>query len=70
MDPRRYRQIYVALSQRIADGTYAPGSPLPPLGTLADEFGVSRDTAQRAVHMLADEDKVARFPGLGWYVQE
>jgi DNA-binding GntR family transcriptional regulator len=70
VDPRRYRQIYAALSQRIADGTYAPGSPLPPLGVLADEFDVSRDTAQRAVHMLADEDKVLRFPGLGWYVAE
>ncbi len=70
MDPRRYRQIYAVLSQRIADGTYAPGSPLPPLGALADEFDVNRDTAQHAVHMLADEGKVVRFPGLGWYVAE
>jgi DNA-binding GntR family transcriptional regulator len=70
VDPRRYRQIYAALSQRIADGTYAPGSQLPPLGALADQFDVSRDTAQRAVHILADEGKVIRFPGLGWYVAE
>lgn len=35
-----------------------------------DEFDVSRDIAQRAVQILADEGKVIRFPGLGWYVAE
>jgi DNA-binding GntR family transcriptional regulator len=56
------------LVSRIAGGIYPPGSPLPPIGRLADEFGVSRDTVQRSIHMLADEGKVTRWPGLGWYV--
>jgi len=67
-DPRRYRQIHAELSARIEGGQYAAGSPLPPIGRLADEFGVSRDTVQRSIHMLSDEGKVTRWPGLGWYV--
>ena len=49
-------------------GTYLPGSPLPPIGRLADEFEVSRDTVQRSIQMLSDERKVTRWPGLGWYI--
>jgi DNA-binding GntR family transcriptional regulator len=30
---------------------------------------VGRDTVQRAIGMLADEGKIVRWPGLGWYVQ-
>jgi DNA-binding GntR family transcriptional regulator len=43
---------------------------LPPIGRLADEFEVSRDTVQRSIQMLSDEGKVTRWPGLGWYVSE
>jgi len=56
-DPRGCRQIHAELAARIAGGTYPPGSPLPPIGRLADEFEVSRDTVQRSVHMLADEGR-------------
>ena len=70
VDPRRYRQIYAELSARIEGGTYPPGSPLPPIGRLADEFEVSRDTVQRSIQMLSDEGKVTRWPGLGWYVSD
>ena len=70
VDPRRYRQIYAELSARIKGGTYPPGSPMPPIGRLADEFEVSRDTVQRSIHMLAEEGQVTRWPGLGWYVAE
>ena len=70
VDPRRYRQIYAELSARIRGGTYLPGSPLPPIGRPADEFGVSSDTVQRSIQMLPDEGKVTRWPGLGWYVSE
>lgn len=70
VDPRQYRQIYAELSARIDGGTYPPGTPLPKLGTLADEFNVSRDTVQRSVQMLAEDGKVTRWPGLGWYVSE
>lgn len=70
VDPRRYRQIYAELSARIEGGTYPSGSPLPPIGRLADEFGVSRDTVQRSIHMLSDNGKVTRWPGLGCYISE
>lgn len=68
-DPRKYARVFRELRQRIADGTYPAGAPLPPLAALADEFDVARDTAQRAVRMLADEGLVERWAGLGWYVK-
>ena len=70
VDPRRYRQIYAELSARIEGGTYPPGSPLPPIGRLADEFEVSRDTVQRSLQLLAGDGLIERWPGLGWYVRQ
>ena len=67
-DPRLYRRIYAELTRRITDGTYAPGAPLPPIGRLADEWGCSRDTVQKALQLLADDGLIERFPGLGWFV--
>ena len=67
MDPRRYRIIYLALSQRIADGTYAPGTRLD-IGRLADEWDASRDTVQRAIGLLAEDGLIKRWQGLGWFV--
>ncbi len=67
-DPRRYVVIYTALKARIGNGTYPPGTPLPLTRTLMDEFQVSRDTVQRSLRMLADENLIVRWPGLGYYV--
>jgi GntR family trehalose operon transcriptional repressor len=69
-DPRRYRHIYAEVSARIKAGTYPAGSPLPPIGQLADEFDVSRDTVQRALQLLAEGGLIQRWPGLGWYVKD
>jgi GntR family transcriptional regulator len=69
MDPRLYRHVYTQLSQRISDGTLSAGTRLN-IGTIADEFDVSRDTVQSAIGLLADDGLVERFPGLGWYVGE
>jgi DNA-binding transcriptional MocR family regulator len=63
-------RIYTVLSQRISDGTYAPGTRLH-IGVLAEEFGgVARDTVTHAIRMLEADGKVERYAGLGWYVKE
>lgn len=66
-DPRLYRRIHAALSQRIADGTLPPGTRLN-IGALADEFGSSRDSVQKALQLLASDGLIERWEGLGWYV--
>ena len=59
-------RIHAELSQRIADGTYAPGTRLH-IGALAGEFGMARDTVAHALRLLEAEGKVERYAGLGWY---
>ncbi|TQJ74912.1 regulatory GntR family protein [Streptomyces sp. SLBN-31] len=49
----------------MADGTYALGSKLPAQRELADEFGVSRDTVQRALGELQNEGWIASRQGSG-----
>jgi GntR family transcriptional regulator len=48
----QYAQIADVLRERVADGTYAAGSELPSELRLADEFGVSRVTINKAVSLL------------------
>jgi DNA-binding GntR family transcriptional regulator len=67
MDPRQFVRIYEALSARIDSGELPPETRLN-IGGIAAEFGVSRDTVQRAIGMLAADGLVERWPGLGWYV--
>lgn len=67
MDPRQFVRIYEALTARIEDGTLPAGTRLN-IGGIAEEFGVSRDTVQRSIAMLAEDGRVERWKGLGWYV--
>ncbi len=48
----QYAQIAEELRGRIDSGTYAPGSPLPSEARLADEFGVTRVTINKAITLL------------------
>ncbi len=66
-DPRRYVRIHADLRAQIADGRLPSGTLLN-IGQLADAYGVARETVQRSIRMLADEQLVTRFPGIGWQV--
>ncbi|MGV9450029.1 GntR family transcriptional regulator [Streptomyces sp. NPDC003635] len=58
------------LRARMANGDYPVGSSLPAQRSLAEEFGVSRDTVQRVLRELKSEGWVASRQGSGTWVSE
>ena len=69
-DPRRYQRIAAELRERITSGELAPGDALPSTRTLAQEHGVSVETATKALRVLADEGLIRRWAGLPYIVIE
>ena len=65
-----FRQAYRALRAEILARRLAPGSRLPATRVLADELGVSRNTALQAYRLLLDEGYVRARQGSGTYVAE
>jgi putative hydrolases of HD superfamily len=74
IDPEDKRQtnVQVAASIRAAilTGEYAPGARLPANHELAEFFGVSRMTVQRAIDTLREEGFVRTRTGSGVYVRD
>ncbi len=60
-----YVRIADELRQRIADGTFPPGAPLPSESELSQEFGVARTTLRRALAVLEKERLIRALPGTG-----
>jgi len=70
-DPRpSYVQVADQLRQAIASGTYAAGSLLPGVRTLAKTYVVAPATAAKAVDLLKAEGLVVARPGLGTVVRD
>jgi GntR family transcriptional regulator len=63
-------RIAAAVRAQIQDGTLPAGNPTPSITTLVQEYGVARQTAAKALHVLVDEGLVTRIPGLGYYVTD
>jgi len=61
-------RVATQLRQQIADGTLRPGEPTPSITTLAQDHGIARQTAAKALRLLESEGLVTRIPGLGYYV--
>ena len=55
-------------ASQIESGELAPGRPVPSLRTLSERYGVNRLTASKAIKVLADEGRVRRVTGRGWFV--
>ena len=65
-----YVQLAAQLRDRVRDGRYAPGDPLPSITQLTGETGLSVQTVRRAIAVLADERWVVVVPGRGTYAAE
>ena len=65
-----YRQVYVVLARRIAEGAWRPAQALPSEQELARELGVSQGTVRKAMDALAAENLLLRRQGKGTYVAE
>jgi DNA-binding GntR family transcriptional regulator len=64
------RQIADTLRGKIASGEYAPGSALPSIVLLAEEFEVTTNTVRKALGILKDESLVESVPGYGTFVRK
>ncbi|MCT9077108.1 GntR family transcriptional regulator [Streptomyces fulvoviolaceus] len=62
---REYQRVSDELRLRMTDGTYPEQSFLPSQRYLVKEFGVSRDTVQRALRDLTDEGWIESRQGSG-----
>ncbi|MGW8766843.1 FadR/GntR family transcriptional regulator [Streptomyces sp. NPDC055815] len=62
-----YLLIADGLRQEIAQGAYEDGS-LPSEASLADKYGVSRNTVRRALKRLESDRLISSVPGAGWRV--
>lgn len=59
------RELVSELRARITDGVYPLGSLLPTQRKLAEDFGISRDTVQRALRELKNEGWIETKQGSG-----
>jgi len=64
----RYREIYQAIRDEIARGSYGPGEKLPTGAQLCERFGVARATVGRAIEALEQDGLIHRRRGSGTYV--
>jgi GntR family transcriptional regulator len=64
------RQIAAILREKIESGELAPDEKLPSYLTLAHEYGVSAETAAKAVRLLRSEGLVVIVPSYGAFVAE
>ena len=65
-----YLEVARALRRRIVDGAYPPGSRLPGLRGVSQEFSVSISTATAAIQLLEDEGLVEGRRRSGFYVRQ
>ncbi|MFJ1756472.1 GntR family transcriptional regulator [Kitasatospora sp. NPDC088134] len=56
--PPAYQRLADDLRAGITDRTYPPGTTLPKIADLAQQYGISKQTATEAVHLLASEGLV------------
>ena len=60
-----YYQLYDILFQEITGGSFSVGDLVPSETRLVEEFGISRETARKAMGMLVDDGLVERRRGVG-----
>jgi GntR family transcriptional regulator len=63
-----YLQLAAILRGQIERGEIPPRRPLPSINRLAQEYGIARGSAEKAVQVLRDEGLVRTVIGRGVYV--
>lgn len=63
-----YLQVRQGLARLIRDGRYGPDDALPSERTLAEQLGISRVTARKAIDALVQDGLIQRRHGSGNYV--
>jgi DNA-binding GntR family transcriptional regulator len=67
-EQRKYLLAAALLKDEIRTGLRAPGAKLPSITELCQEHHISRQTAGKAMRVLAKDELIYREPGLGWFV--
>ncbi|MGG5371946.1 GntR family transcriptional regulator [Enterococcus sp. AZ196] len=65
----KYKEIAMALKEKIIEGDYKEGELLPDQETLAKTFDTSRVTVRKAIQVLIDEGLLYTRRGSGTYVR-
>ncbi|GAA4944494.1 hypothetical protein GCM10023224_29440 [Streptomonospora halophila] len=65
-----YRQLADIIAAKIASGELPPDTPVPSEVRLAEEYGVARLTARRAMRDLRERGLVVTVMGKGTFVAE
>ena len=66
----KHVKIYNELYELIQNGTYPPGSQLPPETTLSTTMNVSRMTLRKALTLLREDGLIKDVQGVGHFVRE
>ena len=64
-----YQRIAADLTERVRQGHFESGAPLPSEAMLVAEYGVSRNTVRRAYRLLIDSGLVVVRHGAGAFVR-
>jgi GntR family transcriptional regulator len=64
----KYHRVKETVLDRVADGTWPPGTPIPSEPELCEEFGVSRITIRKAIGDLVYQGKLRTVQGKGTFV--
>jgi DNA-binding GntR family transcriptional regulator len=65
-----YKRIAAELRAKIEAGELRPGEQVPSANKLAEEHGVNRNTALRALKLLAGEGLITMEQGWGSFVSD
>lgn len=65
-----YFQLQELIIERIEEGAFAPGDPLPSEQTLIEESGLSRTTVRQAIENLVNQGVLEKRRGVGTFVCE
>ena len=65
-----YQRLAANIAAQIARGELKPGDQIPSVRSLANTYGVTTATAQKAVDQLRNDGYAKTVPGLGIFVAE